>query len=113
MEESCRSAAQYHSHALSCWCTGVFRSQGLLARRNDPIYLAARAKFDAALARRSQARSYLLPQLMLKGTATETDRRYETLDTILRDPITNAIYDGYTATVTLTQALYRRANFLG
>jgi len=85
----------------------------LLARRNDPIYLAARAKFDAALARRSQARSYLLPQLMLKGTATETDRRYETLDTILRDPVTNSLYDGYTATVTLTQALYRRANFLG
>ena len=85
----------------------------LLARKNDPIYLAARAKYDAALARRSQARSYFLPQLMLKGTATQTDRQYETLDTILRDPITNAIYDGYSATVTLTQALYRRANFLG
>lgn len=85
----------------------------LLARRNDPIYLAARAKFEAAEARRSQARSYLFPQLMVKGTATQTDRRYETLDTILRDPITYSLYDGYTATVTLTQGLYRRANFLG
>ena len=85
----------------------------LLARRNDPIYLAARAKFEAAHARRSQARSYLMPQLMVKGTATQTDRRYETLDTIIRDPITYSLYDGYTATVTLTQGLYRRANFLG
>ncbi len=85
----------------------------LLARRNDPIYLAARARFEAASARRAQARSYLLPQLMLKGTATQTDRRYETLDTVFREPITYSLYDGYTATVTLTQGLYRRANFLG
>lgn len=110
----CSSLALLLLLAADC-AAGEFsiREGLLLARRNDPIYLAARAKFDAALARRSQARSYLLPQLMLKGTATETDRRYETLDTILRDPVTNAMYDGYTATVTLTQALYRRANFLG
>lgn len=85
----------------------------LLARRNDTIYLAARAKLDAATARRSQARSYLLPQLALKGTANKSDRRYETLDSTFGDPISNTVYDGYSATVTLTQTLYRRANFLG
>jgi outer membrane protein len=85
----------------------------LLARRNDPIYLAARAKMEAALARRSQARSYLLPQLALKGTANQSDRRYETLNSIFGEPVSKTIYDGYSAQVTLSQALYRRANFLG
>jgi outer membrane protein len=85
----------------------------LRARQNDPTYLAARAKFDAATARRSQARAYLLPQVMLKGTANQSDRRYETLNSIFGDPISNTLYDGYSAQVTLTQTLYRRANFLG
>lgn len=85
----------------------------LLARRNDPIYLAARARLDAAMARKSQARSYLLPQFGLKGTANRSDRRYETLNSIFGDPVSNTVYDGYSATVTFTQTLYRRANFLG
>src|SRR5690242_18534891 len=67
----------------------------LLARRNDSIYLAARARLDGAMARKSQARSYLLPQFALKGTANRSDRRYETLNSIFGEPVSNTVYDGY------------------
>jgi outer membrane protein len=108
------------SLALSFLVAGIcaagdfsIREALLLARRNDSGFLAARAKLDAALARKSQARAYLLPQVMLKGTANQSNRRYETLNSIFGEPVSNTIYDGYSAQLTMTQTLYRRANFLG
>src|SRR4051812_43016747 len=84
-----------------------------MARENDPTYLAARAKLDAAHARHSQSTSYLLPQINLKGTANRYDRRYERSEPIVGDTVTKQRYDGYNAQLTMSQPLYRRANIVG
>jgi outer membrane protein len=100
--------------ASACGAEEFSLGQALaMARQNDPIYLATRAKLNAALARRSQARSYLLPQLAIKGSANRVDRNYETLDTVFDRPDEITKYDGYSAQLTLTQSLYRRASILG
>lgn len=102
------------STASACHADDFSLGQALvLARQNDPTYLASRAKLDAAQARRSQARSYLLPQLAVKGSANRSDRRYETLNSVFNEPESVSRYDGYSAQLTLSQPLYRRASFLG
>jgi outer membrane protein len=100
--------------AANCFAEDFSLREALhMARENDPTYLAARAKLDAAQARHSQSTSYLLPQINLKGTANRYDRRYERTEPLVGDSITRQRYDGYNAQLTMSQPLYRRANFVG
>jgi outer membrane protein len=84
-----------------------------LARQSDPQYLGTQAKLRAALERSSQASSYVLPQLAIKGGANRTDREYETLGALFPTPVSRTQYNGYNAQLTLSQPLWRHASFIG
>ena len=68
-----------------------------LARQNDPQYLTALARLRAAQERSSQATSYMLPQLAVKGGANRNDRSYETLGSVFPVPVSKTKYNGYNA----------------
>jgi outer membrane protein len=84
-----------------------------LARQNDPGYRGTLAKLGAANARRAQADSPFLPQLSIKASGNRSNRRYETLNSLFPEPISNSQYNGYSAQLNLTQSLYRRSTFIG
>jgi outer membrane protein len=84
-----------------------------LARGNDPEYLGTKARLSVALARASQASAALLPQVSIKSGYNRSDREYETLGSIFPVPVSESKYNGYNATLNVTQSLWRHSNFIG
>jgi outer membrane protein len=82
-----------------------------LARDNNPQYLSAQAGIAAARARHRQALAQTLPQLSASATRNWNHRNYETLAPIFPTPPEISNYDADSDQVTLTQPLYRRAQF--
>ncbi|MFT3721313.1 TolC family outer membrane protein [Pseudorhodoferax sp.] len=76
------------------------------ARASDATYQAARAQYDADLAKADQARALLLPSVNLSAGATRNS-----YDSTM--PPLDRTYTGLTATVGATQPLYRPANLAG
>ena len=84
-----------------------------LARQNDPTYLGAQAKLRASRERSSQATSYVLPQLAVKGGYNRNDRRYETIGGTFPVPVSESQYNGYNAQLSLTQPLWQHSSLIG
>lgn len=82
----------------------------LLARQTDPIYLSAQANLTASHGRSSQALANLLPQISATANTTTNRRNYEVRDTTL--PPTDDAYNSNSAQLSVTQPLWRRANWI-
>ncbi len=82
-----------------------------LARQSDPTYLSAQAGLTASQERSSQALGALLPQVTASGNTTANRRNYETRDNPFIPPADDK-YNSKGGQVSLTQPLYRRANWI-
>jgi outer membrane protein len=82
-----------------------------LARQSDPAYLSAQANLSASRERSSQALGGLLPQITASGNTTANRRNYETRDNPFFPPADDK-YNSKSGQVSLTQPLYRRANWI-
>lgn len=78
----------------------------------EPSYLGASYKEQAAKARIQQAQSRLKPQILLDASKRFTSRSYETLGGRIHTK-TQQDYNADSARVQLTQSLYRKGNRLG
>ncbi|WP_432698376.1 TolC family outer membrane protein [Marinobacterium sp. YM272] len=79
------------------------------AKANDAQYAQARADFEAAGERLPQGRSGLLPSVSLSGNYTYNWEEQENEDA---NTTTDWDYSSYGATLSLTQPLYRRQNWI-
>lgn len=81
-----------------------------LALSSDPVYSAARASWNAAQEKLPQGLAGLLPQATLSASTQHNDR-----DLRFRNPATppsQAQYNSNSASLSITQPLYRRQNFV-
>ena len=80
------------------------------ALTSDPVYSAARASWSAAQEKLPQGLAGLLPQATLSASTQHNDR-----DLTFRDPTlagSRAQFNSHAASVSVTQPLYRRQNFI-
>ena len=80
------------------------------ALASDPVYSAARASWSAAQEKLPQGLAGLLPQATLSASTQHNDR-----DLTFRDPTlagSRAQFNSHSASVSVTQPLYRRQNFV-
>jgi outer membrane protein len=96
--------------ALSFALAGVSQAQSLqevydMARGYDATYRAARAQYDANLAKAEQGKAALRPQVGLNASATHSDRSVSP-----QTPISNFNFSTQTAGLSASQPLYRPAN---
>jgi outer membrane protein len=85
---------------------GIYRA----ARDSDPVYGAARASWTAAQEKLPQGRAGLLPQADLSASTQHNDR-----DLRFRNPAqagSQAQYNSNSASVSITQPIYRRQNWV-
>lgn len=81
-----------------------------LARDSDPVYAAARSSWTAAQEKLPQGRAGLLPQADLSASTQHNDR-----DLRFRNPAlagSQAQYNSNSASVSITQPIYRRQNMV-
>ena len=80
------------------------------ALSSDPVYSAARASWAAGQEKLPQGRAGLLPQATLSASTQHNDR-----DLTFRDPANpgnRSQYNSNSASVSITQPIYRRQNFV-
>jgi outer membrane protein len=77
------------------------------ARGYDATYQSAKSQFDATLAKGDQAKALLLPTIGLSASASKTNQ--DTLSPVTA--VKNYTYDSQSATLSLSQPLYRPSNW--
>lgn len=98
---------------LSLAFAGASQAQSLvdiyeMARGHDASYLAARAQYEASLAKADQGKSALLPTVGLSAAATRSQRTQN--PELIAPAPSNYSYTTQTAGINASQPLYRPAN---
>ncbi len=80
------------------------------ALSSDPVYSAARASWAAGREKLPQGRAGLLPQATLSASTQHNDRELNFRDPAI--PGNRSQYNSNSASVSITQPIYRRQNFI-
>ncbi len=95
---------------------GMTNAQSVLeatqaAKNNDASYTSAKALLQASLARASQYKGALAPDIGIQGSVTQTDMLHQPLidGVAQRKTRQQRVYDAYTGALTLKQPLYDSA----